>query len=831
MQMDRSFAHQSRSPLIGRKEDLAKLVRLISDPNVKLVTLSGAGGIGKTRMALEVLNFIDEDFDDGSIFVDLAPLQNSDLLPEKIAPMLAMAPSDHEPVSDTLVRILKEKNMLLVLDNMEHLLRGASFVERLLDECPDVAILVTSRERLALPNEQVFELSPLEAPDQHEPSSVEAVERSDAVQLFLHHARLADRDFILTPDNAPDIAAICRRLDGLPLAIELAASRVADIPPHLILRNFVRILPFLERSGHESDGRHRTMRNAISWSYELLPHAEQSLFNRLSVFQGAFKLDAARAVGLSENEKDPQDATETDIALLQKLGSLVSKHLLRSVSWNGVEPRYMLLQTMREFCQEQLNTSGQIGKARDAHADYCIAIAEELRSQLRGPNAALALSRFNADIEEFRAALAWLIESRDESDTAAIQLCNRLANFWLWHGHMKEGVTCYKTALARTDDADTIEHAVAFLELGHLVYDDHLEAFSFYQKSLGIFQRLNHRTGVAGLLSCLGMASQKSGNLDDAQRYLDESLHISRELEDDRNIANTAFHLGVLAGERRDFKLAASHLELARSLWEQASDTTNAVYAIFEMGRLRRIQGRDREAEQLLNWCLARLLEAGIEHSQESIHIELGLVANARGDRANALREFQEAIRHSLETVANDRLAVALIGVSEFAGLAGDLAKAVELLAAADRWFNTSNYHRDQSEEERYQETLKLMRTRLGDDSFSLAWQRGELSSLAEAGKIALELTYRETVETVSTPVVATHSPFNITKQEQVVLCLIANGQSNRQIADQLFISVRTVAVHVQNILRKLDASNRTHASALAHLANICVHNEETTSN
>jgi predicted ATPase/DNA-binding CsgD family transcriptional regulator len=830
MQMDRSFARQPRSPLIGRREDLAKLVRLVSDPDVKLVTLTGSGGIGKTRMAIEVVNFIDEDFADGSIFVDLAPLQNSDLLPDKIASMLATAQPDHEPVSDALVDDLKEKNMLLVLDNMEHLLGGTAFVERLLNDCPDIAILVTSRERLALPNEQVFELNPLEAPDQHEPSSVETVERSDAAQLFLHHARLADRDFVLAPDNAPDIAAICRRLDGLPLAIELAASRVADIPPHLILRNFVRILPFLERSGHESDGRHRTMRNAISWSYELLPRAEQSLFDRLSIFQGAFTLDAARAVGLSRVEEDAVDATETDIALLQMLGSLVSKHLLRSVSWSGDEPRYTMLQTMREFCQEQLNASGQTGNARDAHAAYCIDLATDLHTELRGPDASSALARFNTAIEEFRAALTWLIESRTGADTSAIRLCNHLANFWLWQGHIVEGVKWYRAALAQTEDADTMEHASAYLELGHLVYDDLLESFACYQKSLSILQRLEHKAGIAGLLSCLGMASQKLGNLDEAQKYLNESLRLSQELEDNRNIANTAFHLGVLAGERENFNLAASRLELARSLWEQASDDTNAIYAIFEMGRLRRIQGQYREAEQLLRWCLARLLEAGIEHSQESIHIELGLVANALGNRALALHEFQETIVHALNTTVNDRLAIALIGVAEIAAQTDERNTAVELLSATDRWFSTSKYRRDQWEEASFQQTLERTRADLGEESFSLAWQRGALLSLEAAGKIALKLTYQAEAEPVATPAIPSHPSFDITHQERNVLCLIADGNTNRQIADQLFISVRTVAVHVQNILRKLDASNRTHASALAHLAGICVNSDDATS-
>ncbi len=325
---DSSSRRRPSSEIIGRKHDLAALTRIVTDPGVRLVTICGAGGIGKTRLTQELIHTVVDDFADGVIFVDLVPLSDARLIPDKIAATLQFTVPDSTSMHDALIRHLEEKNLLIVLDNMEQLLQGIHFIQTLLGNCPELVILATSRERLGLPNEHVFELGPLAVPDQHGPLTADAIGANEAAQLFILRAQAAERTFVLTDENAPDIAAICRRLDGLPLAIELAASRVAEIPPHLILHNFVRILPFLERSAHDPSGRHRTMRNAISWSFESLPIEEQTLFMRLSVFQSGFALDGAMAVGHFDRGDTCSDPVGCEIRLLEMLGSLVSKHLL-----------------------------------------------------------------------------------------------------------------------------------------------------------------------------------------------------------------------------------------------------------------------------------------------------------------------------------------------------------------------------------------------------------------------------------------------------------------------------------------------------------------------
>ncbi len=484
-----------------------------------------------------------------------------------------------------------------------------------------------------------------------------------------------------------------------------------------------------------------------------------------------------------------------------------------------------MLQTMREFGQDQLGKTGQEPSIRDAHAAYLTELADQLRHELRGPDPAPALTRCSLELDEFRAALAWLIGSRPEGDLAALNLCNCLANFWLWRGHAQEGARWYQSALAQAGNADTIEHATAYLQLGHFTFDDLSASFGFYQTSHGMFERLGHKIGTAGLLSCLGMISERLGDFDEADAYLTESLSIFEELGDDNGIANTTYHLGTLAGARGNFAQATAYLDRSRGLCDRMGDTTNAVFATYEMGRLHRIEGRYREAEQLLRWSLTRLIDAGIDFINLSIHAELGMVALALNDLTTALSEFREAVRYALVTTVSERTALALAGIAEIAVTTGRESVAVKILAAVDRWFSIAKYRQEDGEAKLALNAARRAKRQLGEAAFTLAWKEGALLSILEAAEIALSLNLHVT----SSPLVPASAsltnikPFNLTKQERKVLCHMAAGETNQQIGDNLFISNRTVAVHVQNILRKLDAENRTHASALAYLAGICI--------
>jgi len=566
------------------------------------------------------------------------------------------------------------------------------------------------------------------------------------------------------------------------------------------------------------------MRNAISWSFELLPPEEQSLFRRLSMFQRGFALDGAMAVGFLDHGEICPDHLACEIKLLGMLGSLVSKHLLLRHDWSSDAPRYGMLQTMREFGQEKLALADEERVARDAHAAYLTDLAGRLRTEIRGADPAQALARCSLELDEFRAALSWLVSSRPTGDIAALNLCNYLANFWLWRGLAQEGAKWYLAALDQAGEADTIEHATAYLQLGHFTFDDLPASFRHYQASHAMFVRLEHKIGVAGLLSCLGMTSEMLGNYKEADGYLTESLRIFEEFGDDSGIANTTYHLGTLAGSLGNFAQATRYLDRSRGLCDLAGDTVNAVFATYEMGRLHRIEGRYREAEQLLRWSLIRLIDAGIEFINLSIHAELGMVALGLDDQPTALSEFREAVRYGLSTTMSENAALAIIGIADIAVSAKQETNAVKMLAAVDRWLNVSGYRQGETESKLAPNAARRAKRQIGDEAFARAWENGRLQSIQEAAELALSLE----IHLSSSPLAATPpregaQTYKLTKQERKVLCLMAAGETNQKIGDDLFISNRTVAVHVQNILRKLNAENRTHASALAYLAGICL--------
>lgn len=804
--------------LIGRRQELTALAELLTDPDVRLVTICGAGGIGKTRLALEIIDRVQGEFDDGVLFIDLVPITNPALIPEQLLAALGADIPDSTSIEEFAIEQLEDKRLLVVLDNMEHLRSAAPFVARLLERCADVAVLATSRERLGIPFERTLDIAPLPVPDQHAPQTLASVMNSESVQLFIDRARMVDHEHELTQENVEDVAAICRRLDGLPLAIELAAARVAEVPPRLILRNFARILPFLERASDDPQGRHRTMINAIAWSYGLLSADEQTAFRSLAVFQSSFSVEAALAI-VKETLCDALGQDD----LLVLLASLTGKHLLVRRTWQGDEPRFEMLQTMREFGQDQLIATNELDRVHNAYAAYLTALADRLRLELRGQRPGVALARYTLDHDEFRAALAWLIGHRPVVDTSALLLCNNLANFWLFRGHAREGKAWYLAALAQAGEAVSIEHATAYLQLGHFTYDDHAAAYAYYGKGLELYKQLGHAQGTAGLTISLALAARHLGRYDESEALLNQGLSIFEDLDNDSGIANASFHLATLMELRGDFPAAVAHLDEARNRWEHAGDAANAVNAVFQMGKIHRRRGEYDRAESLLKWSMARRENEGIEFDLPALYVELGFVAAAREDIQSAYSFFSQAISITQRTAVTERFAESMTAIADLAIRDGQADIGVELLSGIDRWCTKTGYHRDPEELEFARLAIKRVKAAMSDDAFSDAWSRGTLRSDRELLQLAQGLQLRPAEPSQPTQNRAGPSnTFGLTHQEQVVLCLLARGMTNQQVADALSNSVRTIAVHVQNILRKLDAENRTHASAIAHHAGLC---------
>jgi predicted ATPase/DNA-binding CsgD family transcriptional regulator len=804
--------------LIGRKAETRRITELLGRSGVRHVTLCGAGGIGKTRIALRVAEMVANDFDEGVLFVDLSPLSD----PGRVAPSIAASlelPASTNDVEATLIEQLADRNLLIVLDNFEHLMAAAPLVPRLAGACPGVVFLVTSREKLGAYGEQVVEIEPMSLPDPNLPVSVAAVSASEAVHLFAARAAEAQSGFSLTDDNAGSVVSICRRLNGLPLAIELAAARIAHLPPQAIDANFERLLPLLEGGRRDLPARLRTMREAIHWGYELLSAEEQSLFCRLSVFAGGCSIEAATAVGLAAST-----SANGEVDTLRLLSSLVDKSMLKREDKSEREPRYAMLEPIREFGLEQLAIEEHEFETRRAHADYFLSLSEKIGPELRSGDPGPWLRQLDSEIDNFRAALDWLLKTAPPGDTAAIKLCNGSAHFWLWRGHTTEARRWLELGVERAGSTVSQETAVAFLQLGHLGYGNAADSYANYERSLAIYRKLDHQRGIAGLLSCLGMTAELMGNYDDARRRLKESRSLFDELSDRHGIAQASYHLGTLASRMGEYARSQEFLETARGEWEQLGDEANVAFAIAELGRLYRLQRRVDEAADLLRWSLSRLERIGIKHGQALLCYELGEVALLRGTLARASDEFRESMRIFRElNLVEVALADSIEGMARIALATKQPETALMLFSSVIAWRNATGYRSSPAEERQRYAGLRSIQKALGNARYDTIWIRGKLLQLTEARDIATA------IDTPSSEIQPALAPRDLpgdeplTAREGTVLCLVANGLSNQQIADHLAIEIRTVTTHLSRIFGKLGVSSRTHAAALAFRHGFCV--------
>jgi len=814
--------------LIGRDRLLARLRELVTTPAVRQVTLCGAGGIGKTRLALELAELVKPDFEHGTRFVELAPLTDPGLVATAIAQSLNIPTPEDGNVEAAIWRHLEHQNLLLVLDNLEHLLSAVGLVPRLLAHCSDLVIVATSRERLDTPGERVVEVEPLGLPDRGLRSTIDSFSASPAVQLFIDRAKSSAGEFELTDTNAAEVSAICRRLDGLPLAIELAAARVAELPPKAILARFERLLPFLQRSGEVVELRHQTMRNAVAWSYELLDREEQTLFRALSVFAGGFTIEAAHAMRsqmakVEEEQRAMDMAPDAEAETVTILASLVKKHLLESQNWLDDEPRYVMLETIREFGLELLDRSDESDSARSTHASYFFGLADRVRPKLRGPDPGPWLSRLDRDLDNVRAALNWLLRHEGPVGVTAVGMCNRVAQYWLWRGLLVEAKSWLTLAVENAPDPGQLERATAFLQLGHLENSDLSKTKRYYEESLTIFRTLDHKQGIAGLLTCLALNAEQSGSYAEATAYLEESLAIFRSLSDQRGLAQSSYQLGTLASKAGSYEKAKMLLANARDLWEQEEDVASMAFAIAELGHISRRQERLEEAFDLLEWSLARLTGAGIEHGQGLLRYELAMVALSAGDLKRASSEFRAAIRllGSSKTL-NLYFAGAIEGLAEIAVRSGQYADAAILYSAVDRWQAASNYRRSPAEVLARTRSLGEIRRHLGAGAYQASWSRGQVMSITEAADAAVLDVAEKEIDPAPARRRRIQSNDRLTSRERQVLCLITQGLSNQQIADALTIEPRTVTTHIVNIFGKLEVENRTHAAAVAYHHNLC---------
>jgi len=694
------------TPLIGRAQDVAQAVALVLRSDARLLTLTGAPGVGKTRLGVAVATAVREAYSGGVYVVPLAPLRAPELVIPTVARTLGLREEPGRPMVETLIVYLRDRRMLLLLDNVEHLLAAAPQVADLLAACPMVDVLATGRAALRVDGEQELFVPPLASPAPAE-ASLEEVARYPAVDLFVQRARALAPDFALTPANAPTVAAICRRLDGLPLAIELAAARIKLLPPRALLDRLDDRLRVLSGGPPHLPERQRTLRGALDWSYDLLAADEQDLFGRLAVFAGGCTLEAAEAVCVALGP--------ARVSVLDGLAVLIDNNLARvedAVDGTGEgEPRVGMLETLREYGLERLEAAGNTATARGRHAAYYLALAEAAERELTGTEQARWLGRLEAEHDNLRAALRWAREGGEPA--VGLRLAAALWRFWLIHGHLSEGRGWLEGLLAEMEDVggdggaadgdasvtretrreQAAARAKALRGAGGLATEqgDFRRARTLYESALAAYKALGDTEGVAAVLNNLGVAADGHGEYGRAERLYAESLVLKRERGDRWGITTSLSNLGRLALQRGDDERAVALYEESLALSRELDDTGSIALSLNALGEVALYQGAYARATPLLEESIALARAVGDKRGLAFALNNLGDVALRLGDvaRATACQEESVAVRRALGN--EEGLAVSLAGLGDIARAEGDdrraattYAESLTLLRASD---------------------------------------------------------------------------------------------------------------------------------------------------
>jgi non-specific serine/threonine protein kinase len=730
---------QVLTSFVGREREVAEIKRLL--PATRLLTLTGTGGIGKTRLALQAAAEVLDAYADGVWFVDLAPLLDPAMVSSAVAQVLGVKESAQQPLLNSLCEYLRDQQVLIILDNCEHVLGAcADLVDTLLRETARTSIVATSRESLRAAAERTYALDVLTLPD---PTADAArIERSDAVQLFVDRARQHRPRFDLGGSRARAVATLCIRLDGLPLALELAAARVAVIPVEEIVRLLDQRFRLLTRGNGNEVPRQQTLRAMIDWSYDLLDEAEKHLFARLSVFAGGWTVAAAEAVCAGE-PIGRDDVVYLLIALIEK--SLVV------VDESG--DRYRMLETVREYARDKLNASGNGEAISEQHRDFFLKLAEEADPELLGPKQAEWLARLDDEHDNMRAALARSVLATGNAE--GLRLCLALQRFWLTRGHLVEGVDWCSRVLAKSDPAEqTPELAKVINVAGKLAYyqSDYSRARTHYEKSLAIWRHLGDRRGIGNALNNLGIMVREQGDLSGARALSEESLAILREQGDRRGMIGPLFNLGMVAHDQGDLESAQTRSVEALAIARALGDRSVVAMVLGYLGQVMNAQGKRVAARTHLEDSLAILRDLGEQTGTATSLGTLGNMSLDEGDYPEAASYFSESlkIRHALGYLRG--VATSLEGLASVIAGQGAALPAARILAAAERLREDVGSPPPPNERPGFDRRIAALQAAIGDEgAFARAWAEGRAMLLEQAIDLALDTAVQSTTNSVWT--------------------------------------------------------------------------------
>jgi predicted ATPase/DNA-binding CsgD family transcriptional regulator len=799
----------SLSTFVGREGEVADLLRLLASH--RLLTLVGSGGVGKTRLALRVAEDVLGTYSDGVSFIDLAPLVEAALIPQLLLVALGSPLLHDGHPRDAVIDFLQSREALVVLDNCEHLVDGcAELVDILLRTCPRLRVLATSREPLGVEGEATWRVPSLLSPDRNKRLSAAQAATYEAVQLFVERARLVLPGFDLTDDNAAHVAEVCHRLDGIPLALELAAARLRVIPVERLAERLNDHLRLLVGGSRTASPRHQTVRATLDWSHGLLAGAERTLFRRLTVFAGGFTLEAVEAVcaggGVSPNQT------------LDLLTGLVDRSLVLSGDIRGGEPRYRLLETMRQYALERLDELAETTSVRMRHRDWYLALAERALPELTGPDQRAWYRRLTADYDNLRLALDWSRADPDGAE-AQLRLVAALGRYWNIHRPVGEGRDWLKDALARGPSAPSAARATVLNWAGvSVLYDGNSVAGrALLEESVAVARQVNDSRLLTVALRHLGVALHQQ---DDgaARAVLEEALAVARAADDAREVTYSLTFLGRLLEDAGDPVVAERMYTEALAAGRSSEDALPLSNVLLNLGRIAAARGEHARAVVLMEESLDLSRELRYTGSGErgTALLHLANLARTQHDLATARARCMENLE--LARNANDRLmmAASLVLMGGLEQAAGRFERAAFLFGAeaAGRARQGSLdlvRYPPPTDPARYADDLAAIRRALGDDGFAVAWGQGQAMTVEEASRIVLA---DDMPAEVNRP---TREPAaGLTAREQEVATLVARGLSNRQIAEELVFGERTAEAHVGHCLAKLGLTSRTQLATWA---------------